>query len=33
MSQENVEVVRRFTEAYRSGDFDAALRNLAPEIH
>ena len=33
MSQENVEVVRRFTEAYRSGDFDAALENLAPEIH
>ena len=28
-----MEVVRRFTEAYRSRDFDAALRNLAPEIH
>jgi ketosteroid isomerase-like protein len=33
MSQENVEIVRRFTEAYRSGDFDAAVENLAPEIH
>src|SRR4051794_7691033 len=33
MSQENVEIVHRFTEAYRSGDFKAALENLAPEIH
>jgi ketosteroid isomerase-like protein len=33
MSQENVEIVRRFTEAYRNGDFNAALKNLAPEIH
>jgi ketosteroid isomerase-like protein len=33
MSHENVEVVRRFTEAYRSEDFDAAVKNLAPKIH
>jgi ketosteroid isomerase-like protein len=30
MSQENVEIVRAFYQAYNRGDFDAALENAAP---
>jgi ketosteroid isomerase-like protein len=32
MSQENVEVVRAFTDAYLRGAFDEALAHLAPEL-
>jgi uncharacterized protein len=32
MSRENVEIVRRFFETYRQGDFDAALECLAPDV-
>ncbi len=32
MSRENVEVVRRAVEAYRRGDFDAALADVHPEV-
>ena len=32
MSQENVEVVRAFTEAYLRGAFDEAVTYLAPEV-
>jgi ketosteroid isomerase-like protein len=32
MSQENVEIVRRFFEDYRRGDFDTALECLAPDV-
>jgi ketosteroid isomerase-like protein len=32
MSQENVEVVREFTEAYLRGAFDEALAHLAPKL-
>jgi ketosteroid isomerase-like protein len=31
MSQENVEIVRRAFEAFNRGDFDAALRDTAPD--
>ena len=31
MSQENVEIVRRVMEAFNGGDFDAALRDVAPD--
>ena len=32
MSQRNVEVVRKLFDAYRSGDYAAALECLAPEV-
>src|SRR5436190_18007464 len=31
MSQENVEIVRRNTDAYNRGDLDGILKNLAPD--
>jgi ketosteroid isomerase-like protein len=33
MSQKNVEVIRMLFEAYRRGDYDAALECLAPDVH
>lgn len=32
MSEENVEVVRQFYEAYSRGDFESAVRNLHPDV-
>ena len=32
MSQENVEVVRAFTDAYNRGEFDAALKLCTPDV-
>jgi ketosteroid isomerase-like protein len=32
MSQENVEIVRRITDAYVAGDFETALALLDPEV-
>ena len=32
MSQENVEIVRKFIEDYRRGDYDEALASLAPDV-